>query len=189
MEVLCHDDRVRDDARTVLSAHGVDPAGYQLHVVPNDRVWLRDSAPTGVVGDEGGRVRLSDGGRDRELAIHVPGYAGHNRLMDGIRLPPAPPAARRRGAPSFVLACFSERYFGAALRDGGSASLVMTRNFMAPEGYAIDAVVRGLGDNLSTAAVRDNAVRETARWQRIPDWAANTVFAKERTIEITIPAA
>ena len=57
VEVLCHDERARDDARTVLNAHGVDPAGYQLHVVPNDRVWLRDSAPTGVVGDEG-RITL-----------------------------------------------------------------------------------------------------------------------------------
>jgi len=57
VEILCHDDRVRDDARAVLDAHGVRAAGYRLHVVPNDRVWVRDSAPTGVVGDDG-RVAL-----------------------------------------------------------------------------------------------------------------------------------
>jgi len=57
VEILCHDDQVRDDARVVLDAHGVSPDGYRLHGVPNDRVWLRDSAPTGVVDDEG-RVRL-----------------------------------------------------------------------------------------------------------------------------------
>ena len=57
VEIVCHDEQVRDDARVVLDAHGVDPRGYRLHVVPNDRVWLRDSAPTGVIG-EGGRVTL-----------------------------------------------------------------------------------------------------------------------------------
>ena len=57
VEILCHDDQVRDDARVVLDAHGVSPDGYRLHLVPNDRVWLRDSAPTGVVDDEG-RVTL-----------------------------------------------------------------------------------------------------------------------------------
>lgn len=59
VEILCHDERVRDDARTKLDAHGCDPAGYRLHLVPNDRVWLRDSAPTGVHDGEG-RVVLAN---------------------------------------------------------------------------------------------------------------------------------
>ncbi len=53
VEILCHDDTVRDDARRTLDAHGVRE-NVRLHVVPNDRVWLRDSAPTGVVDDRGG---------------------------------------------------------------------------------------------------------------------------------------
>jgi agmatine deiminase len=57
VEILCHDEPVRDDARAVLDAHGVAPSGYRLHVVPNDRVWLRDSAPT-AVHDARGRVAL-----------------------------------------------------------------------------------------------------------------------------------
>jgi agmatine deiminase len=57
VEILCHDDAVREDARTVLAAHGVAADGYRLHLVPNDRVWLRDSAPT-FVHDDGGGVRL-----------------------------------------------------------------------------------------------------------------------------------
>ena len=50
VEILCHDDSVAEDARTKLEAHGCDLEGgrVSLHVVPNDRVWLRDSAPTGV---------------------------------------------------------------------------------------------------------------------------------------------
>jgi agmatine deiminase len=57
VEILCHDEQVRDDARVVLDAHGVKRAGYRLHLVPNDRVWLRDSAPT-AVHDEHGEVSL-----------------------------------------------------------------------------------------------------------------------------------
>jgi agmatine deiminase len=53
VEILCHDEQVREDARAVLDAHGVDASGYRLHVVPNDRVWLRDSAPTAVRADDG----------------------------------------------------------------------------------------------------------------------------------------
>lgn len=48
VEILCHDDKVRVSAEAALDAHGVSPSGYRLHLVPNDRVWLRDSAPTFV---------------------------------------------------------------------------------------------------------------------------------------------
>jgi len=52
VEILCNDESVRENAREYLAAHGVRE-NYRLHVVPNDRVWLRDSGPTGVVGDDG----------------------------------------------------------------------------------------------------------------------------------------
>src|SRR4051794_40374289 len=50
VEILCHDQAVADNARSLLSAHGVPdrPEKYRLHIAPNDRVWLRDSAPTFV---------------------------------------------------------------------------------------------------------------------------------------------
>ena len=48
VEILCHDEDVRRDAQRALDAHAVDQSSYRLHVVPNDRVWLRDSAPTFV---------------------------------------------------------------------------------------------------------------------------------------------
>ncbi len=58
VEILCHDADVRDSAREHLDAHGVE-TNVRLHVVPNDRVWLRDSAPT-FVRDEKGHVVLMD---------------------------------------------------------------------------------------------------------------------------------
>ena len=51
VEILCNDDGTRELATEYLSAHHVEPASFRLHVVPTDRVWLRDSAPTGVLRD------------------------------------------------------------------------------------------------------------------------------------------
>jgi agmatine deiminase len=47
VEILCHTEAVAASAREHLASHGVRD-DFRLHVVPNDRVWLRDSAPTGV---------------------------------------------------------------------------------------------------------------------------------------------
>ena len=59
VEVLCHDDDVREDARTKLAAHHVRMERVRLHVVPSNRVWLRDSAPT-FVHDASGAVALAN---------------------------------------------------------------------------------------------------------------------------------
>jgi agmatine deiminase len=59
VEILCHDESVQRDARRVLAAHGVPAGRIRCHNVPTDRVWLRDSAPTGTVDDDG-RVTLVD---------------------------------------------------------------------------------------------------------------------------------
>lgn len=48
VEILCHNEMVRASAATSLDAHGVASSRYRLHIIPNDRVWLRDSAPTFV---------------------------------------------------------------------------------------------------------------------------------------------
>jgi agmatine deiminase len=57
VNILCHSEDVRAAARESLQAHAVRDTQIRLHVVPSDRVWLRDSAPTGVL-DAGGRVVL-----------------------------------------------------------------------------------------------------------------------------------
>ncbi|HEV3059503.1 MAG TPA: agmatine deiminase family protein [Vicinamibacterales bacterium] len=57
VEILCHSEDVRESAWAVLDAHGVSRDRVALHLVPTDRTWLRDSAPTGVV-DPAGSVSL-----------------------------------------------------------------------------------------------------------------------------------
>lgn len=59
VEILCQDETVRDSATAVLEAHGVARDGYRFHVVPTDRVWLRDSAPTFVLSDEGSEALVN----------------------------------------------------------------------------------------------------------------------------------
>ena len=53
VEIFCHDETVAENARMVLGAHGVSDKSYRLHPVSTDRVWLRDSAPTGVIRADG----------------------------------------------------------------------------------------------------------------------------------------
>jgi hypothetical protein len=129
----------------------------------------------------GGRVRFQDGQRIRDERVHVAGYAGHNRLMDGIKLP-APPGARKvaEPIPSFVMACASDAYFSDSLRQAGSEPLVMTRSLMAPEGYVIDGIAQALGDNAALPDVRDRAVQAYANWQRLSNGVASTIFAPSR---------
>jgi agmatine deiminase len=61
VEILCHSDGVRSAAHEALTAHQVNPDRVRTHVVPTDRVWLRDSAPT-AVHDQAGRVVLVNWG-------------------------------------------------------------------------------------------------------------------------------
>ena len=51
--ILCHGEEVRADAICALEAHNVDLRRVRLHLVATDRVWLRDSGPTGVVHPDG----------------------------------------------------------------------------------------------------------------------------------------
>lgn len=78
VEILCHDESVRDDAARALAMHGVNASQYRLHLQPTDRVWLRDSGPTGVHRADGS-VELVHWGFDAwskydnyALDVHVP---------------------------------------------------------------------------------------------------------------------
>lgn len=53
VRILCHDDSVGRVARHCLNQHGVPDKRYQLHIVPNNRSWLRDSAPTAIKTNQG----------------------------------------------------------------------------------------------------------------------------------------
>src|SRR4051812_20356637 len=61
VDILCSTEDVRESARLILEAHAVRADRLRLHLVPTDRGWLRDSAPTGVI-DADGAVALLNWG-------------------------------------------------------------------------------------------------------------------------------
>ena len=59
VDILCHDGEVMESARQTLESHGVRRDRVRLHEVATDRVWLRDSAPTGVLDADGNVILLN----------------------------------------------------------------------------------------------------------------------------------
>ena len=126
---------------------------------------------------EGSKLVIDDGEKQRDVTVSVTGYAGHNRLMDGFKLPTVEkPEKKRAPTASFVLACLSDRFFSSSLEKAGSTPMVMTRAFMAPEGYAVEATARAFGDNLSPKELRDAVVLAYAKWQGMTYSAASRLF-------------
>ncbi|MEO6528133.1 MAG: agmatine deiminase family protein [Gemmatimonadaceae bacterium] len=89
VEILCHDENVRAACIEQLAAHGVE-SNVHVHLVPTDRVWLRDSAPT-FVHDAGGMVQLMNWAfnawakypnfaRDAEVGRAIQGITGLPRV-------------------------------------------------------------------------------------------------------------
>jgi agmatine deiminase len=53
VEILCQNEAIENSALRILEANGSPKNNYRLHRVPTDRSWLRDSAPTVVIGADG----------------------------------------------------------------------------------------------------------------------------------------
>jgi agmatine deiminase len=91
VEILCHDESVEQNARTLLAAHGVRTDRYRIHVVENDRVWLRDSAPTCVLRADGsvelvnwafnGWAKYDNHQRDALIGAEMERITGLSRLV------------------------------------------------------------------------------------------------------------
>jgi agmatine deiminase len=89
VEILCHNEEVREDARRKLDAHGCDGNRFRLHLVPYDRVWLRDSAPTFALDGSGkvvllnwrfnGWAKYDDYLYDEKVGVAIERITGHPR--------------------------------------------------------------------------------------------------------------
>jgi agmatine deiminase len=117
VEILCHDARVREDARAKLEAHGVALGRVRLHTVPNDRVWLRDSAPTGVIAGDGSVALAS---------FRFNAWAKYdNFALDGEV---GSAVSRISGLPRLFPACGGQRVVleGGAIDTNGAGRLLTT---------------------------------------------------------------
>jgi hypothetical protein len=104
-------------------------------------------------------------------------WSGHDRLMDVA----APSVTKSENAANVaVLACESERYFGPVLDAAGANTVAVTRSFMAPEAYLLDAMLANVARHgpEDREHLRDALINAYARWQKISTKAASTVFSK-----------
>ena len=120
-------------------------------------------------------LRAAAGGSAADLVVWV----GHNRLMDR----PPPETRTRPGTPArpaVILACASEPSFTPVLAALGSEPVVLTRTFMAPEAYLLEALAASVARHGPTAArpIRAALVEAYARYQRITPGAAGSVFSR-----------
>jgi agmatine deiminase len=121
VEILCHDDAVRESAREHLAAHGV--SNFRLHVVPNDRVWLRDSAPT-FVRDEAGVIQLMNWGFN--AWAKYPNYARDAQVGQAIEritgIARVEPVRPDTGAPLILE--------GGGIETDGEGTLLVTEEWL-----------------------------------------------------------
>jgi agmatine deiminase len=132
VHILCATDETREEARRVLRAHDVDLDRCTLHEVPIDRVWLRDSGPTGVYGPRGFEwiawkfnawAKYEDYRRDQRVGEVIAGLSGW----------PAVQAERPDGRGRLVLE-------GGGIETDGAGTLLVTEEWLLA-----DAQVRNPG--------------------------------------------
>lgn len=132
VEILCHNEDVKRSAYEHLAAHGVEH-NVRLHVVPNDRVWLRDSAPT-CVRDDAGRITLMNWGFN--AWAKYPNYALDSQVGREIaritKLPRVEPTRPDKGARLILE--------GGGIETDGEGTLLVTEEWLLS-----DAQVRNPG--------------------------------------------
>jgi hypothetical protein len=147
---------------------GERPLTLRLLAYAGDRI---DDALRDFLHAAGG-VQPPGGATGPDLLV----WAGHDRLMDvrvnGLARGPSP-------KPVIVLACLSQPYFGPVLEQVGARPLALTRSFMAPEAYLLEALAgavakRGLED---PEAVRAALIGAYAQYQHLSRKSAASVFA------------
>ncbi|MDP2346019.1 MAG: hypothetical protein Q8O67_34085 [Deltaproteobacteria bacterium] len=105
-------------------------------------------------------------------------WAGHDRIMDVAA--PSGLSGATSSKPVAVLACESERYFGPALAAAGARPVALTRTFMAPEAYLLEALASSVARNgvEDRVQLRASLIEAYAKFQRISPKAASSVFSK-----------
>ena len=156
LEILCHDGTVMESARLALDAHGVRRDRIRLHVVPTDRVWLRDSAPTGTLDDQGrvvlvnwafnGWAKYPDWKQDAEVGAAIARITGLPRVEP--RRPTAEPrtVGSSHGGGRLVLE-------GGGIEVNGAGLMLVTEEWLLS-----DVQVRNPG------MTRDDYERVFAEW-------------------------
>jgi len=123
VEILCHSEPVYENAGAILESHGVRADHIRLHLVPNDRTWLRDSAPTAVV-DPSGAVTLlnwSFNALAKYANWRLDAQVGR-AIADIVPLPHVEPTRPDNGAPMVLE--------GGGIETNGAGLLLVTEEWL-----------------------------------------------------------
>ena len=123
VEILCHSDAIYENAGAILESHAVRADRIRLHLVPTDRAWLRDTAPTGVVDSSGDVTLLNWGfnGWAKYANWRLDAQVGR-AIADLTALPRVEPTRPDTGAP-LVLE-------GGGIDTNGSGLLLVTEEWL-----------------------------------------------------------
>lgn len=108
-------------------------------------------------------------------AYDLVAFIGHNGLMD-FQLPP-PQGEQGNDTAVIVLCCISEKYFGDRLRAIGCRPVLMTRQFMYPGSFLLDAAIDSWKSGGGLRGIRATAGKAYAKNQKIGVAPATGVFA------------
>jgi len=123
VEILCHSEPIYENAGAILESHAVRADHIRLHLVANDRTWLRDSAPTGVV-DPSGAVTLlnwSFNAWAKYANWRLDAQVGR-AIADIARLPRIEPTRSDNGAPVVLE--------GGGIETNGAGLLLVTEEWL-----------------------------------------------------------
>ena len=122
VHILCNGEETREEALSALRAHHVDLDRCTLHLVPTDRVWLRDSGPTGVYGQDGfawvswafnAWAKYDNYLADEKVSLTIASLSGH----------PSIAAERPDGAGRLVLE-------GGGIEGNGAGTMLVTEEWL-----------------------------------------------------------
>lgn len=91
-------------------------------------------------------------------------YTGHDGLMD-FQLQEYPTPLNDHKRETIILACISQRYFAAGIRQSGATPLLWSTGLMSPEAYTLKAGVDGWLARETPAQIRQRAAVAYDRYQ------------------------
>lgn len=102
-------------------------------------------------------------------------FIGHNGLMDFTLQ--APEAEEGNNTAVIVLCCLSDKYFTQRLSNLGCQPILMTKQFMYPGSFILEAAIEKWRNGNNLADIRNAAGKAYAKNQKISLKAATGVFS------------
>ncbi len=125
VEIVCESEKVRAQAEFCVSMHGVSQDTVRFHILPTDRSWLRDSAPTGI----------KEGDRSAWVQWKFNAWAKYDNFAEDAKLPELVSRVSERGMiqamrPDTGAPLVLE---GGAIETDGAGTLLVTEECLQSE--------------------------------------------------------